>query len=364
MKLEISLFKFDKNSDYLPYYTKHFIKISNEQTILDLLKTCDVEENLSYKDNADFDLVVNGVFVKGSHLIVDIVKTVGKDLTIDPISIRRAIDDLIIDDSDFQEKLSFIEEFLSDEHTKQYQSLKHYYYASETLNHEYNYIGDSVLILAANLIKENKSIESELLQKLSSHETGAQFHTSLENRILHLDPQIQEDIIHLQKKLGIYKEIQEQNFKQEKTLILDFGIFHDNYEVKHDFKNFNIAYYSTNKDEKHIELIEKLNCKLVNYEADNLPLAKNTFEANPTITNKVATKIILDAFDQNADFLLVDNDSEFYIFDYTRKQMTKIAGRDVLLPVIHINELQKLASGEHNIAKKTLALHAIDPEIV
>ena len=30
MKLEISLFKFDKNSDYLPYYTKHFLKIENE----------------------------------------------------------------------------------------------------------------------------------------------------------------------------------------------------------------------------------------------------------------------------------------------------------------------------------------------
>ena len=30
MKLEISLFKFDKNSDYLPYYTKHFLKIEND----------------------------------------------------------------------------------------------------------------------------------------------------------------------------------------------------------------------------------------------------------------------------------------------------------------------------------------------
>ena len=39
MKLEISLFKFDKNSDYLPYYTKHYLKIKDEKNILDILNT-------------------------------------------------------------------------------------------------------------------------------------------------------------------------------------------------------------------------------------------------------------------------------------------------------------------------------------
>ena len=46
MKLEISLFKFDKNSDYLPYYTKHFLKIENELNMLDILNTINKNENI------------------------------------------------------------------------------------------------------------------------------------------------------------------------------------------------------------------------------------------------------------------------------------------------------------------------------
>lgn len=364
MKLEISLFRFDKDSDYLPYYTKHFLKINHEQTILDLLKTCDTENNLKYDKRNEFDLVVNGVFAKSSNLIVDIVKTVGKELTIEPISIRRAQKDFIINDDDFQEKLSFIDAFIHEEDRTKYQTLKPYYYASETLNHEYNYIGDSVLILAADIIKNNKAVEKDLLKKLASHEFGAAFHTTLENRVLHFDAQIEEDIKNLQKKLEIYDEIENQNFRIENTLIINFGQFHDTYEIKHDFKDFNIAYYGFEKDEKTEDLLGKLNANMINYETSNLPLAKNTYNANPTITNKIATKIILDAFDQNADFLLVNNDADFYIFDYNRKTMGKISGRDVLLPVIHVNELQKLATGEHEAVRKTLTLHKVDPEII
>ena len=48
MKLEISLFKFDKNSDYLPYYTKHFLKIENEKNLLDILKTINKTAKLGF----------------------------------------------------------------------------------------------------------------------------------------------------------------------------------------------------------------------------------------------------------------------------------------------------------------------------
>ena len=36
MKLEISLFRFDYKSDYLPYYTKNYIKINNEKNLVDI----------------------------------------------------------------------------------------------------------------------------------------------------------------------------------------------------------------------------------------------------------------------------------------------------------------------------------------
>ena len=120
MKLEISLFKFDKNSDYLPYYTKHFLKIENEKNILDILNTINKSAKLGFTDSADFDLVINGVYVKASITLEEVVKNFGKDLTIEPISIRRAYDDLLIDDNDFKEKIKILKDLVQPEDKIEY----------------------------------------------------------------------------------------------------------------------------------------------------------------------------------------------------------------------------------------------------
>ena len=362
MKLEISLFKFDKKSDYLPFYTKHFLKIQSEKTLLDILNTINNEKPFGYENDENFDLVVNGLYLKASTPINELVDMFGKDLTIEPISVRRAGNDLIINDDDFNKKLNILNDFISDEDKQSYLDLKQYYYASNTLNHNSDYVGDAVLILAYDLILANKSIENEILNILKEHEAGASFHTSLENRIYKFDKSIEDKIVSIQKKLKLVDD--KQNFRVNNTLIIDFGNFDETNEIKHDFNDFNIAYYSSKKCEKTTSLINQLNANFLNLETLKLDLAKNTFNKNQEITYQIATTILLDAFDSNADFLLVDNDDDFYIFDYNRKALEKYSGREVILPIIHINELQKLASGEHKIAKKTLVKHQINPEIV
>lgn len=364
MKLEISLFKFDKNSDYLPFYTKHFFKVTNEITLLDILNTINNEIPFGYENDENFDLVINGTYLKASIKIEDIVKSFGKDLTIEPISIRRACNDLIINDDDFNKKLMILDEFISQEDKSNYSQLKQYYYASNTLNHKSEYIGDSVLLLAADLIQTNKEDENKILNILKEQEIGASYHTSLENRIFNFDSTIEEKIVSIQKKLGLLNKEEEKNFRIKNTLIIDFGNFQDETEIKHDFKDFNIAYYPSNEEVKVNSLLENLDANILNLETLKLDLAKNTFNKNQEITYCIATTILLDAFDNNADFLLVDNDDDFYIFDYNRKALEKCSGREVILPVIHINELQKLASGEHKAANETLVKHQINPEII
>ena len=364
MKLEISLFKFDKNSDYLPYYTKHFLKVENEKNILDILKTINKFAKLGFKDCEDFDLVINGIYVKASITLNEIVENFGKELTIEPISIRRANNDLLIDDNDFKDKLKVLKEFIDENDEVNYAELKQYYYASNSLTYNSDYIGDSVLIFAHELIEQKPAYENYILHALNEVEIGAQFHTNLENRIYDFDLTIENKIQDLQKKLDLFEDLEKQNFRINKTLIIDFGDFEDSYEVKHDFKDFNIAYYPSKNNEKTLELLEKLNAKILNLPTLKLDLAKNTFNKNQKITYCVGSTILLDAFDTNADFLLVDTIEDFYIFDYNRKQIEKISGREIILPVIHINELQKLASGKHNEARKTLEKHQVNPEII
>jgi len=362
MKLEISLFKFDKKSDYLPFYTKHFLKIQSEKTLLDILNTINNENPFGYENNDNFDLVVNGLYLKASTPINELVNMFGKDLRIEPISIRRAGNDLIINDDDFIKKLDILNDFISFEDKQSYLELKQYYYASNTINYKSDYIGDAILILANDLIQENRSNEKSILDILKDQEIGASFHTNLENRIFNFDKNIEEKIVSIQNKLNLIDK--KQNFRVNKTLILDFGNLEKTSEVKHDFSDFNIAYYSSKSCENIDILLNKLKANFLKLDTLKLDLAKNTFNKNQDITYQVATTILLDAFDSNADFLLVDNDDDFYIFDYNRKALEKCSGREVILPIIHINELAKLASGEHKIANKTLIKHQINPEII
>ena len=364
MKLEISLFKFDKNSDYLPYYTKHFLKIEDEKNILDILNTINKTAKLGFEKNSDFDLVINGVFVKASITLEEVVANFGKEITIEPISIRRACNDLLIDDNDFREKITILKDLAQEEDKLEYLKLKPYFYASNTLNYKNDYIGDAILILAYDLIKKNPAIANYILLALDDYEIGAQYHTSLEKRIYNFDMTIEEKIQTIQNNLNLFEPLEKQNFRLNKTLIIDFGKFEEDYEIKHDFKDFNIAYYPSKESIQTLTLLNKLDANILKLDSMKLDLAKNTFNKNPQITYLVTSTILLDAFDNNADFLLVDTFEDFYIFDYNRKQLEKLSGREIILPIIHKNELQKLATGKHSEAKKTLNKHQINPEII
>ncbi len=364
MKLEISLFKFDCKSDYLPYYTKHFLKINDEKTLLDILNNINNDAKLGYENNDNFDLVVNGVYVKAALSINDLVKNFGKDITIEPISIRRANDDLIIDDNDFIEKIELLKDFTTQEDISKYKTLKSYFYASNTLNYKSDYIGDALIITAFDLIQNDKSKEKEILEIINEYEIGAQYHTSLRNRILDFNEELEKKVTNIQDKLQFRASCDKQNFRVNNTLIIDFGKFKNQEEIKHDFKDFNIVYYPSLNIKQSESLLEKLDANILNLDTTKLDLAKNTFSSNPELTFQIATTIILDAFDNNADFLLVDNTNDFYIFDYNRKALEKCSGREIILPVIHVNELEKLAMGEHTEVKKTLDLHQVNPEII
>lgn len=364
MKLEISLFRFDKDSDYLPYYTKHFLKIESEKNLLDILKTINQTSSFGFAKSEDFDLVINGIYVKASITINELVQNFGKELTIEPSSIRRAYNDLLIDERDFEERINILEDFIDDEDVENYKNLKQYYYASNTLNYKSDYIGDSILILAYDLIQKNPKQKTHILSALNEVEVGAQYHTNLENRIYNFDSKIEEKIQTIQKDLNLFEEINKQNFRINKTLIIDFGTFENKYEIKHNFKDFNIAYYPSNNPSETLELLNKLDAKILKLDSMNLDLAKNTFNKNPYITYHVASTILLDAFDNNADFIVVDTNEDFYILDYNRKQISDICGRDILIPIIHKNELQKLAMGNHKEANNTLVKHQVNPEII
>ncbi len=365
MKLEISLFRFDYKSDYLPYYTKNFVKVKNEKTLLDILNNINIEQPFGFENSVDFYLCINGIYTKASISLEEVVKNFGNEITIEPISIRRAHTDLLINDADFQERLKVLSEFIEEEDKLKYQEYKIYFYASNTINYEYDYIGDAILLLAYDLIEKNKANEQEILESLKEYDCGIQYHTSLKNRIFNIDSSIEEKITTLKTKLGVSRNIKEQEFSLEKKNILDFGNFNEIKEIKHDFNDFNLAYFKgLEEDSQTSDLLAKLEAKYINTSSMNTDLALDTFHINPEFTLKLASTVMLDAFDNSADLLIVDNEKTFELFDSNRKSLAKACGREITIPVVHKNELVKLAIGAHEEVKETLTKHIVDPEIV
>lgn len=361
MKLNIELFRFDKDSDYLPYYTKHFLHLKEQESIQDLLNTINEDQAFEF-EKGEFIVCINSFYTYTSTLVKELVQKLGKDLKIEPESIRRVANDLICNEDDFIQKSDLLKPFMDKDDTKTYESYKLYYYASNTLNYEKNYIGDANLLLAYDLIQKNEENESSILKTLLEKNKGAKLHTSLENRVFNLDSKIEKKIKSIQNSLGLIKESEKQDFKSKISKNIKFTNTNTD-KIKYDFKDFNLAYYDK-KCVETISLVSKLKVNNINFKTSTLDLALDTFHCNEDLTYKIAADIMLDAFDNNADFLLVDSIKLFDLFDSNRKIFEKLSGRDITLPIIHSSELSKLAMGMHNEVQNTLKLHQVNPEII
>lgn len=359
MKLEISLFRFDYKSDYLPYYTKHFLTMDKSENLLDVLNKINEKENFSYEKNKEFELVINGLFLNCSITCAELVKNFGNDLIIEPISIRRTHTDFLINEDDFNEKFNLFKEFTDQKDLEKYNSYKRYFYASNTLGFEKDYIGDAALLLADDLIQKDKENKTKILEIIKEYDIGAQYYTSLENRVYNLDPQITEKIQNIRELLKLTKK--EPNIKINK---IDFPELEKEYEIKHSFSDFKIAYYSQKPCENSLEILNKLDADILNLKSLRNDLAKNTFHINEKFSYKLSSKVLLEAFDNSADFVLVDNENDFNLLDGYQKNIEKGCGREINIPILHKSELQLLASGKHIEAKKLFENHKINPEII
>lgn len=365
MRLEISLFKFDYKSDYLPYYKKHFLKLTNEKNLLDILNTIHQDEEFGYENDLNFGVVLNGLTTNVSITIDEIKNDFGNDLVIEPLSIKRSFNDLLIDSKDFEEKLELLDFIIDEDDKKEYFSYKNLFYASNTLNHEKDYIGDPILLLASSLIKKHRASRKKILQAIDCKDSGVYFHTNLSNRVYKYDLFNETRIKRLKDELNIYKSVEDQNFRVKNTFIMDFGEFEKEEEIKHDFSDFNIAYYNANNVCEQTEnLLNKLNAKILNLDSMKNDLALENFHIHADFSYQLAASVVLDAFDNSADFLVVDNDDFFYLLDYNRKELERVSGREITLPIIHKNELQKLAYGYHDSARITLDKHIVNPELI
>jgi len=334
-ELSIELFRFNHKTDYLPYYKKYNTTYCKNDTVLDLLNTLYKIEKFNFKKVEEYGVKINNIFVKTTDLVANIVSNTSNNLIIEPVNSYRAVDDLTINNDDFFEKLNIFDQYLTIEQREEYiQNLQFEYYASNTLNLNKDYIGDHVIIIANDIITNNPKAKNEVMQLISDTNNGVWYGTSKETRVLNINTTYQNQIDSMIQEVTKYQNSDETNEEN----IVD--------TISQKFTNFNIAVHDI-KETKILEnIILNSDAKYINIDSKNDDLAFHTHPVNKTFSYKIAGNILLEAKDNNADFIVVKSENSFKLFDNKQKEIEKVVGREIQLPIITLKQFNHILSGE------------------
>ena len=361
----IELFRFNAETDYLPYYQKHTLSYSENETINDLLVQINEVESFGFDENCN--IKVNATYMNARILVSELVAKHGNEIRIDPISEFRAQRDLQIDRSDFIQKLSLLEKYLEAGDNIAYRkSTELAYYASNTLNYNRDYIGDHVLIIAADLIEKDFTLKNEILELLVNEENGIWYHTSLENRIL--DSSVEEKIQRLMymalrytKSRSKMKKCLADFFKNDDTASFEASEQSaTGPSIAQFFTDFNIASYDGVKESNLKALIDDANATYIEIPSRKEDLASNSALIDGSFSYIIAGDILMQAKDSNADFILVKNEKTKEFFDKNQDKMEKLTGRELGLCVVSQGQFVQLLEGEKDRTRLGFNAHKVE----
>ena len=120
-KVNFKVFRFNADEDYLPYYEDYNMEVTSEEVVLDILNRIkwDHDGSFSYRRSCRHGICgACAIKVNGRSTLAckesmnDMIELFGSDLVIEPLSIKRAVKDMIIDKGDFWEKHDAIHPYL------------------------------------------------------------------------------------------------------------------------------------------------------------------------------------------------------------------------------------------------------------
>ena len=137
--------------------------------------------------------------------------------------------------------------------------------------------------------------------------------------------------------------------------------------VKKPFSNFNVAIFNGNKT-KNIEtndtILTLLGAKIVSFETQNDSDGYEILQASKEYAEKLAGKIMLDAFDNAADFVVTNDARSFVMFEPRQKRLECCVGRDIALSVFSTVQVVLMALGCKDKAKLGLETHKVPTTLI
>ncbi len=311
---KIEIFRFNAKKDILSYFKPYFLEILDYTNLDELF--LHVKKIDPYFQPITGFVKVNDVVVSTAEPLVNLYKKIADELVISPLDEKRAVLDLEINDDDFWEKFKPFDKFCDQADKEFYASLKPYFYADFVRDYEPNFIGAAAIILAQHLYKKEKN--DEIMRLINN-----------ENDFIFGGSEIYNEAIRFFKEILEIKENETSKNELEKIKSLD------------KFKEFKIAV----SDKIPVNL-DKFRANFINLNI-KIPCGFELLKVNEKLAFALASKIIFNAFDSGADFLLASNEAEFYIFDTLSKKLEKFTNRSLQdFYILRVSELIELENGK------------------
>ncbi len=194
-KLDLSVFRFDATTDVLPYYKKHFITIDKSKTINDLFVLIHEDDvRFSYPTGEYAAIKINGKALFSTATIEEIVENFGKGLTLEPLSTKRVVDDMIINDVDFYKSFDLLDPFVDAKDKPTFQKYVLFHYASPVLDLVEEYQGDALFAFAYDMIQKYPERKQSILKVIANEQTGIFNHVRLCQKIYPCAKEVEQKI--------------------------------------------------------------------------------------------------------------------------------------------------------------------------
>lgn len=380
------VFFFNAKTDYLPYYKEVMLDIDGQKTAVDVLAAIKEADAFFAYPSEYLALKINSKVLVQNVTVKELVEIFGVHLAIEPVSSYRAVKDLVINDEDFIQKYQLFASLCSEEDFTYYQTLLPYYYASEMLKYNQDYMGDSAILFAHYLIEKYPEQKESILAVVNSKENGIWLYEKECN--LYPEKDIASVAAGLKNMLG-EKNVQAEGklvpffhaanavlakaygldtLNAQTALVDQIGLSNIEESVKHPFSDFNIAYYAgTQTCESTVNaeaVVKAVGGQYVKFSAAEKANGYGLLEYNQETAYKKAGAILLDAYDKGAEILVVDSEEAFFMFDTKRKKCEQAVGRDIKLPVLSAAQLICLSQGLMDKKEIGLENHRVVPDFV
>lgn len=204
-------------------------------------------------------------------------------------------------------------------------------------------------------------------------ENSAFISLQMTKEVLSKDSVLQEKIAKKLLESGLVLNFETEVLTLESFLLSVVGIEKLASLVKHPFNNFYVAHFlgtsfcqTRNFTDTTLmdKLLSMLQAKKVNFAARYESNGFEVFESSELLAKQLASTVMLDMFDNAADFVLIDDARSFIMFDFYQKALEKVASRDINLCVLSLSQILLLAFGVIQKEKLGLDKHKIPATLV